>query len=479
MSKIPSSCIIISLLFVFLFSNCKTDNKEIAAITSDKTKPLSAEDFTPYDQIDPNIYFATPENVAKDPNNALMDVFRKKKAADMANPEKPRPLPKEEIKAIESISHEQPWADASTIFKFDWEQLPPSILTNLNKAIKTRMVFDNLDLKVVELAIASGGMLPTHAQPTPSVYLILGGEGEILSNDTIAKVYTGTSIKFDSYDKKRVKVTSKEPLKILWFSWAPEGDKSYLESGYYLTGSNLHLQSINGVLPNDFQFWEAEDGKPFELMQTANKTNNNRSSFFSTQIDNWNKLEKTAFYPNTPKFRSSSQVDWVDVMKLDPKSFFFAKDLKSLGSSLEMMSKLAKIKSVFRVKRPDSGYDLNYSYLVWGPESKYVTHSHAICEFYYILEGDVEYIINGEKYHGVPGNFYFHPPYYDHEMRGLSKGVSFSSISGSWIPHGKRELFDLPFLLLEDVENMESVSFPDNFNFHDFKMKKGQQYGVL
>ena len=64
-------------------------------------------------------------------------------------------------------------------------------------------------------------------------------------------------------------------------------------------------------------------------------------------------------------------------------------------------------------------------------------------------------------------------------MRGLTKGVSFSSISGSWIPYGKRELFDLPFLLLEEVEAMETVSFPDSFNFHDFKMKKGQQYGVL
>jgi len=91
----------------------------------------------------------------------------------------------------------------------------------------------------------------------------------------------------------------------------------------------------------------------------------------------------------------------------------------------------------------------------------------------------VEYIINGETYHGVPGNFYFHPPYYDHEMRGLKKGISFSSISGSWIPKGKRELFDLPFFLLEDVESMEEVRFPDNFDFHDFKMKKGQQYGVL
>lgn len=468
------------IVFLFLLLiNCNAEKNEVVDKELQTTKKLSAEDFTEYAKIDPNIYFPTLENISKDPNNALMDVFRKKKAADMANPNKPRPLPKEEILAIENISHQQPWADISTLFKFNWDRLPAAALTNLNKAIKARMVFDNLDLKVVELAIAAGGILPTHAQPTPSVYLILGGEGEILSNDSLAKVYTGTSIKFDSYDKKRVKVTSKEPLKILWFSWAPEGDKSYLESGYYLTGSNLHIQSMNAVLPDDFQFWEKEDAKPFELIQDGGNKQFKNSSFVNSQLADWAQLDKPRFYPKTPTFRSSSQVEWVDVMKLDPKSFFFAKDLKSLGSSLEMMSKLAKIKSVFRVKRPDSGYDLNYSYLVWGPESKYITHSHAICEFYYILEGDVEYIINGERYHGVPGNFYFHPPYYDHEMRGLKKGVSFSSISGSWIPYGKRELFDLPFLLLENVGNMEGIAFPMDFDFHDFKMKNVVEYGVL
>jgi mannose-6-phosphate isomerase-like protein (cupin superfamily) len=116
-----------------------------------------------------------------------------------------------------------------------------------------------------------------------------------------------------------------------------------------------------------------------------------------------------------------------------------------------MLSRIAKIKSVFRAHRKDAGYDLNYSYLAWGPRSKYVTHSHAICEFYYILEGDVEYIINDKEYHGVPGNFYFHPPYYDHKMRGLTSDVPFLSISGSWIPYGKRELFEEPFFLLEEI----------------------------
>ncbi len=459
------------LLLLLVFFACQEK--------STKSTILSKEDFTPIAKIDPQIYFATEENIALDPNNALTDMFRKKKVADMANPEKPRPFPEEDLTPLENISYQQPWTPVDQVFKFDWEQLEENALTNLSKVVKTRLIFDNLDLKVVELAIASGSILPTHAQATPSVYHILGGEAEVWSNEEIAKVAPGTSITFDSYDKKKVKVTSEEPLKILWFSWAPEGDKSYLESGYYLTGSNLHIQPIQAVLPNKFTFWDAEIGKPFQVTATEKPNSTTISEFVTKQNTVWNDLEKTSFYPNTPTFKSAGEIDWVNMLNLDPKSFFFAKDLQKLGGLTKMLNRMAKIKSVFRVKRPDSGYDLNYSYLAWGPQSKYTTHSHAICEFYYLLEGDVEYIINQQKFHAVPGNFYWHPPYYDHEMRGLKEGVPFLSISGSWIPYGKRELFDEPFLLLEDIPSLNEQQLPADFKFHPFQLNKDLEYGVI
>ena len=462
------------LLFLALFS-CQQETSE----QSELPTPLNEKDFTPIEKIDPQIYFATEENITKDPNNALTDMFRKKKAADMANPDKPRPFDEKDINQLENVSHQQPWTPLDKVFKFDWEQLGKTALTDLSKAVKTRLIFDNLDLKVVELAIATGGILPTHAQATPSVYHILGGEAEIWSNDEVAKVAPGTSITFDSYDKKKVKVTSDEPLKILWFSWAPEGNKSYLESGYYLTGSNLHIQPIQAVMPNEFTFWDVEIGKPFQTIGAKNPASTSFSKHIKEQNTAWNQLEKTSFYPNTPTFKSAGAIEWVDMMNLDPKSFFFAKDLKKLGNLTKMLSRMAKIKSVFRVKRPDSGYDLNYSYLAWGPQSKYTTHSHAICEFYYLLEGEVEYIINEQKFHAVPGNFYWHPPYYDHEMRGLKADVPFLSISGSWIPFGKRELFDEPFLLLEDIPVQNEQQFPDDFKFHPFKLNKQMKYGVI
>jgi len=465
LSKI--ACLILCLTFFA----CK--EKTIESTT------LSKKDFTAIDKIDPTIYFATKENMAVDPNNTLTDMFRKKKAADMANPEKPRPFDEKDINQLENISHQQAWTPLNKVFKFDWKKIGETASMDLSKVIKTRLVFDNLDLKVVELAIAAGGILPTHAQATPSVYHILGGEATIWSNEEVAKVAPGTSITFDSYAKKRVQVTSSGPLKILWFSWAPEGDKSYLESGYYLTGSNLQVQPIQAVLPNEFAFWDAAIGKPFQKITAKNPTSTKLSEYVKAQNTTWNNLAKNNFYPNTPTFKSAGEIDWIDLVNLDPKSFFFAKDLLKLGDLTKMLGRLAKIKSVFRVKRPDSGYDLNYSYLAWGPQSKYTTHSHAICEFYYLLEGDVEYIINQQKFHAVPGNFYWHPPYYDHEMRGLKADVPFLSISGSWIPFGKRELFEEPFLLLEDIPLQPKQLLPDNFKFHPFKLNQQMKYGVI
>ena len=109
---------------------------------------LSAKDFTPIEKINPQIYFATPENIAKDPNNPLMDMFRKKKVADMTNPEKPRPFDEKDINQIENISYQQAWMPIDKIFKFDWEQLGEKTLADLSQVIKTRLIFDNLDLKV-------------------------------------------------------------------------------------------------------------------------------------------------------------------------------------------------------------------------------------------------------------------------------------------------------------------------------------------
>ncbi len=467
-----------SIYFIFSLLLCIAIS--IISSCKESTPSFSLEQaFTPIDQINPDVYFATPENIAKDPNDELTAMFRKAKADDMANPEKPRPLKKEDIGPLENQSSKQPWTPIDEIFKFEKGLLDDQDWNQLSEVIKTRLVFDNPDLKVVELAIAAGAELPLHTQPTPSVFHILGGAANIQSNHITGEVAIGSSTFFDANDYRKVSVTSDVPLKVLWFSWAPQGNKSYLESGYYLTGSNIHLQPKEAIIPDTFGFWPKSEIS----LSGSTEMDTIRFEDASLPIENQRKIlnqeSREVYYPNDPRFIQESDVAWVDVLNLDPKSFFFAEDIKKLGAQLQMLRRIAKIKSVFRAKRPETGYDLNFSYLGWGPRAKYVTHSHAICEFYYVLEGDVEYIIDENKFHAVPGNFYFHPPYYDHEMRGLKDDVPFLSISGSWVPYGHRELFDQPFFLLEDVKDQSHLSFPDDFNFHNFNLDKSIKYGVL
>jgi len=145
-------------------------------------------------------------------------MIRKKKTEKMANREKPRPFPDSTLTKIENISYQQDWTPIQEVFRFDWEKIGEKGIADLSKVIKTKLVFDNQDLKVVELAIAAGAALPLHAQAAPSVYHVFEGAATIMYNDSTAKVAVGTSIRFDSYAKKSVKVISDEPLKILWFS---------------------------------------------------------------------------------------------------------------------------------------------------------------------------------------------------------------------------------------------------------------------
>ena len=201
---------IIFLLLLVAFTACQQESAKttMSAESSEELPILSEKDFTPIDKIDPQVYFPTNQNKTIDPHNELTEMFRQKKAADMSNPDKPRPLPEEDINPLENIAHQQPWAPLDKLFKFDWKRLGENALSDLSKVAKARLIFDNLDLKVIELAVAAGAILPLHAEATPSVYHILGGTAEVISNQEKAIVYPGTSITFDSYAQKRVSTNS-------------------------------------------------------------------------------------------------------------------------------------------------------------------------------------------------------------------------------------------------------------------------------
>ncbi len=57
-------------------------------------------------------------------------------------------------------------------------------------------------------------------------------------------------------------------------------------------------------------------------------------------------------------------------------------------------------------------------------------------------------------------------------MKGLKSGQPMRAITGSWAPFGDRSVFDQDFLLSESLPvQPEDAALPEQFNFHDFKLK--------
>lgn len=182
-------------------------------------------------------------------------------------------------------------------------------------------------------------------------------------------------------------------------------------------------------------------------------------------------------YPKTPDFSNEKDVEWLDFENIAGEGFFWAKDASKAGLLLEAWNKMARMKGVFQAKVPNHGYDLNVSYLSIGPKGKYVTHSHATPEFYYILGGETEWIVDKKAYLATPGNLYFHAPYMAHEMRGLKEGKPQVAITGSWAPFGDRTVFKATMLLTEALPQQPEASFiKKGFNFHDFKIMKNLKF---
>ena len=430
----------------------------------------SAQDaqLEPLEKIDPETYFVDKENRKIDPNDKILQGFRDRKIRDLADPEMPRPFSIDDYAREETIDSEVPWEDLSNIFRFDWDVLEvkaPDRVAQLSKAIRARVIFGSSDVKIIELAVAAGGILPAFSQPGPSAYHIIEGSAEFTSGMETANVFTGTSVKVESGENVRITVTSTKPLKALWFSWAPGGDQQYLSAGYYLTGSNFHIQPMDAEIPKDFAYWEKE--KRHEVSAgTAGKDSSVGESL----------------YPDAPTFRSEKDDAWLDFSALADGGFFWADDFKRMGSLMGVVNKIVRMKGVFRAIVPEKQYDFNVAYITWGPRSKYIMHSHATPEFYYILAGKTEWMLGGPSgnvYSAEPGNMYFHAPYLEHEMRGLSDESGQVAITGSWAPNGDRSVFSESFVLNEPLPMQEkSAVFPEDFTFNDFgDLKTGIEYG--
>ena len=105
--------------------------------------------------------------------------------------------------------------------------------------------------------LGPGGVLPAHAGGSPGVWIVVGGRGEITVEGETRTATPGTTAKLAPYGVRRLHAQGDEPLRVLWIRWAPGGDQTYIDAGYYLTGANMHLQPAQSTLPEDYLFWDA------------------------------------------------------------------------------------------------------------------------------------------------------------------------------------------------------------------------------
>ena len=437
-----------------------------------------------YKDITPEIWDATERNKKLDPMNELIETMRANRDIALKDPKAPQQFSGEDLVQPEFSSSSQPWQTLDEVFPLDWSAIEaesPAELSQLRKAVKVKTVLNHPDIKIIEMALGSGALLPRHADVAPGAFHIIEGSAEITVDGNTIHAYTGTSVKLESLSQRRIKVTSNTPLKLLWFRWAPGGQQVYLDYGYYLTGSNFHAQPLESVMPANYEHWEESTRKAFEERDTAEATVPSRNSFIDQQQQQLAAMRKeeqfkklSGLYPTAPQFSNELDVNWLDFENIPAEGFFWAKDASKAGYALKAWNKMVRMKGIFQAKVPGSQYDFNISYIAVGPKGKYITHSHATPEFYYILGGETEWIVDGERYVARAGNMYVHSPYMDHEMRGLVEGGPEVVITGSWSPFGDRSVFQAQGLLTEPLpEQAASSTIADDFNFHNFKLRKG------
>ena len=453
-----------------------------------KTKsyiPKTGEVFS-YKDISPEMWDATEENMKGDPMDFIFSEMRKSRQKALNNPDAPQMFKGSDLVSNEFSSSKNPWQKLEDVINIDWKAVgeeSPNELAQLRKSLKVKTVLNHPDLKIIELAIGSGALLPRHADPAPGAYHIVEGSAEITVDGKTIHAFTGTSIKLESLSERRIQVTSGTPLKLLWFRWAPGGDQKYLDYGYYLTGSNFHLQQLESVMPQNYQQWEEMNRKRFIEMNEA-WVIEPKSGFYDSQKEQLVTMKASekfknmsSLYPTAPQFSNELDGTWLDFENIPAEGFFWAKDASKGGAALTAWNKMTRMKGVFQAKVPNKQFDFNISYIATGPTGKYVTHSHATPEFYYILGGKTEWIVSGTTYTAVPGNLYFHNPYSPHEMRGLEEGNPEIVITGSWAPFGDRSVFEQPVLLTEPlVQQPEYSVIKGDFNFHDFKLMKNLKF---
>ncbi|MGB0906097.1 MAG: cupin domain-containing protein [Maricaulaceae bacterium] len=446
----------LSVMFALFFTACFAPGLD----SSDPANTRSTA-------IDPAIY-----SLIDDPNDPYREVyaeFRARRAADMKNPNFPEPLP---YFPATHFTRDMPWTPIENILPLNREEMDQERVENLEKAVKMRLGFDHPDLKITQIMIGAGGILPAHADGAPGVYIGVGGFGEVFREGQTQTLTPGTTVKLNPYDIRRVAATGDEPVKLLWIRWAPDGDQNFFDAGYYLTGSNQHIQPEGSDMPLDYKFWGADyRTEPVDNVQNPAKIAPS-GSFYEAQAKQLETIRSAMgdareLYPATPAFGHESDRNWLTKEQLKKGGFFFSKDAERFGAIADKMIAIGRHKGIFRAARSDGSWDFNISEMAWGPKSTYVEHSHLTPEFYYIMSGPVIYGVDGEEYEVMPGDIIHNNSYSPHLARGIVDGMPFDNFGASWAPRGDRSVFDRPVFWVEPFPNQPDSAFlPSDITFH-------------
>ncbi len=431
--------------------------------------PPPSSDTSP-ETVDPTIYSRVDDPT--DPYRYKYAEFRERRARDQVDPNSPDPI---EWYGARHRSSEMAWGDIEALLPFDWVAIreeAPAEVDDLFASLRIRLAFDHPDLEIRQLILGAGGLLPAHADGAPGAYIVIGGRGEISVDGEAFRVTRGATAKLEPYAERRIIAYEDAPLRLLWIRWAPGGDQAYIDSGYYLTGANQHLQPAQANFGDDYDFWGEPDTESQEIDSTrpavAAAANSIYAREASARADALEALgESGKLYPKVPVFGHADEIPWLSEETLRSGGFFFSDDVGSLGAVVDRMIKIARHKAIFRATRPDGRWDFNFSQSAWGARSTYVEHSHVIPEFYYVLSGPVIYGVDGERHESLPGDILFNNSYSPHLAQGIVDGLVFRSFSSTFAPNGDRSVFDRPGFLTEPLPNQpDSARLADDILFH-------------
>ena len=85
------------------------------------------------------------------------------------------------------------------------------------------------------LELDAGGYYPAHAHPAPEIYYVTAGEAEWTVGEETFTVRPGVAIYHAAHTPHRMVNKGSEPLRAIWFWWAPDGNAEVLSGKVYFT----------------------------------------------------------------------------------------------------------------------------------------------------------------------------------------------------------------------------------------------------